>query len=90
MTRTRTSPVQAVEDVLREFFAARRGEAGEIHPACAEAVAELEGYVLRGGKRVRPAFVWLGWLGAGGIRTVPPPALCCVPVPRWSCSTPMA
>lgn len=66
MTRTRTSPVQAVEDVLREFFAARRGEAGEIHPACAEAVAELEGYVLRGGKRVRPAFVWLGWLGAGG------------------------
>ncbi|MFF1442702.1 polyprenyl synthetase family protein [Streptomyces sp. NPDC058295] len=66
MTSTRTSPGKAVEDALRRFFAARRDEAAAIGPACAEVVAELESYVLRGGKRVRPAFVWLGWLGAGG------------------------
>ncbi|WP_176459739.1 polyprenyl synthetase family protein [Rhodococcus sp. OK302] len=30
------------------------------------AVATLESFVLRGGKRVRPAFAWTGWLGAGG------------------------
>jgi geranylgeranyl diphosphate synthase type I len=66
MTSTRTRPVQAVEDTLRRFFADRRREAAVIAPVCAEAVTELESYVLRGGKRVRPTFAWLGWLGAGG------------------------
>ncbi|MFI5687577.1 polyprenyl synthetase family protein [Streptomyces sp. NPDC051636] len=66
MTSTRTNPVEAVEDALRRFFADRRSEAVEIGAACADAVTELETYVLRGGKRVRPAFAWLGWLGAGG------------------------
>ncbi|WP_405624807.1 polyprenyl synthetase family protein [Streptomyces sp. NBC_00016] len=66
MTSTRTSPVEVVEDALRLFFAARRDEAAAIGPACVDAVAELETYVLRGGKRVRPTFAWLGWLGAGG------------------------
>ncbi|WP_329344743.1 polyprenyl synthetase family protein (plasmid) [Streptomyces sp. NBC_00663] len=66
MTSTRTSPVQAVEDALRRFFADRRDEAAAIGPACVDAVTELETYVLRGGKRVRPTFAWLGWLGAGG------------------------
>ncbi|POX51995.1 geranylgeranyl pyrophosphate synthase [Streptomyces sp. Ru71] len=66
MTSTRTSPAEAVEDALRQFFAARRAEAAAIGPACADVVAELETYVLRGGKRVRPTFTWLGWLGAGG------------------------
>ncbi|MFG1811978.1 polyprenyl synthetase family protein [Streptomyces sp. NPDC049040] len=58
--------VDAVEDALRQFFAPRRAEAEAISPAYAAAVAELEDYVLRGGKRVRPTFAWLGWLGAGG------------------------
>jgi geranylgeranyl diphosphate synthase type I len=66
MTSTRTSPVKAVEDALRRFFADRRDEAAAIGPACVDAVTELETYVLRGGKRVRPTFAWLGWLGAGG------------------------
>lgn len=30
------------------------------------AVDRLEDFVLRGGKRVRPTFAWIGWLGAGG------------------------
>lgn len=32
----------------------------------AAAVRHLEEFVLRGGKRIRPAFAWTGWLGAGG------------------------
>ncbi|MFF2412454.1 polyprenyl synthetase family protein [Streptomyces sp. NPDC058092] len=55
-----------VDAALRQFLAARRAEAETISAAYASAVAELESYVLRGGKRVRPTFAWLGWLGAGG------------------------
>lgn len=71
MTSTRPRPgaaphVDAFETALQEFFAARRTEAEAISPAYVAAVTELEGYVLRGGKRVRPTFAWLGWLGAGG------------------------
>ncbi|WP_240138433.1 polyprenyl synthetase family protein [Streptomyces sp. MUM 178J] len=51
---------------LRGFFTARRGEADAIGAGVVRAVEELESYVLRGGKRVRPTFAWLGWLGAGG------------------------
>ncbi|MFD3920054.1 polyprenyl synthetase family protein [Streptomyces sp. NPDC058595] len=56
----------AVDTVLQGFFAERRADALAIGPGFAAAVAELEGYVLRGGKRVRPAFAWAGWIGAGG------------------------
>ncbi|GAA2307911.1 polyprenyl synthetase family protein [Streptomyces kunmingensis] len=66
MTSTRISHVQAVEEALRGFFDERRQEAAAIAPVCAEAVTDLESCVLRGGKRVRPVFAWLGWLGAGG------------------------
>jgi geranylgeranyl diphosphate synthase, type I len=56
----------AVEEALRGFLGGRRAEAAAIGGQLADAVGELEGYVLRGGKRVRPTFAWLGWLGAGG------------------------
>jgi len=56
----------AVDAVLRDFFAERRAEAGAFGPDFAATVAELESFVLRGGKRIRPAFAWLGWIGAGG------------------------
>ncbi|MEU5689472.1 geranylgeranyl pyrophosphate synthase [Streptomyces venezuelae] len=56
----------AFDGALREFFAARRAEAAAISPAYTATVAELESYVLRGGKRIRPTFARLGWLGAGG------------------------
>lgn len=57
---------EAVEAALRRFLAERRAGAEAIGPGFAAAVAELERYVLGGGKRVRPTFAWLGWLGAGG------------------------
>ena len=57
---------EAIDAALHRFFAERGGEAGVIGQGFAAAVAELEGYVLRGGKRVRPTFAWIGWIGAGG------------------------
>ncbi|MFF6782687.1 polyprenyl synthetase family protein [Streptomyces sp. NPDC012510] len=59
----------AVDAALRAFFADRRAEAEVIGRSAADAVAELETHVLRGGKRVRPTFAWLGWIGAGGDET---------------------
>jgi geranylgeranyl diphosphate synthase type I len=56
----------ALDTVLRDFFAERRAEADQLGPDFAATVAELESFVLRGGKRMRPAFAWLGWIGAGG------------------------
>lgn len=56
----------AVDAVLKEFFAERGAEAGAFGPDFTATVAELERFVLRGGKRIRPVFAWLGWIGAGG------------------------
>lgn len=56
----------AVDTAIRDFFAGRRAETDAFGPDFVAAVAELENYVLRGGKRIRPAFAWLGWIGAGG------------------------
>ncbi len=58
--------VAAVEDALTAFFSTRRELVRELGPVFEEAAAELEMFVLRGGKRTRPAFAWTGWLGAGG------------------------
>ncbi|WP_075738904.1 polyprenyl synthetase family protein, partial [Streptomyces acidiscabies] len=56
----------AIDAAISEFFAERRTEATALGADFAATVAELENYVLRGGKRIRPAFAWLGWTGAGG------------------------
>ncbi|MFC9789990.1 polyprenyl synthetase family protein [Rhodococcus sp. NPDC127528] len=61
-----TSVPPAVESALREFFAGRRGLTDAVGGTFTDAVTALESFVLRGGKRVRPAFAWTGWLGAGG------------------------
>lgn len=56
----------AVTAELAAFFARRRPEAARVSPRYAEAVDALETFVTDGGKRVRPAFAWWGWVGAGG------------------------
>jgi geranylgeranyl diphosphate synthase type I len=56
----------AIDAVIRDFFAERRAEAETLGQDFAAVVAELESYVLRGGKRIRPTFAWLSWIGAGG------------------------
>ncbi|WP_442941920.1 polyprenyl synthetase family protein [Nocardia sp. NBC_00416] len=58
--------VTAVEHALTEFFATRREAVAELGPVFVESVTALESFVLRGGKRTRPGFAWMGWLGAGG------------------------
>lgn len=62
---------QTVEQTLGEFFESRRSTIDAVGPAFAAATAEMEHFVLRGGKRTRPSFAWMGWLGAGGDDTGP-------------------
>ncbi|WP_422630414.1 polyprenyl synthetase family protein [Rhodococcus sp. (in: high G+C Gram-positive bacteria)] len=57
---------ELVEGALREFFVSRAAVIGAVGGGYPDAVAALESFVLRGGKRVRPAFAWTGWIGAGG------------------------
>lgn len=56
----------AIDAAIGDFFAERRAEADAFGEDFAALIGELESYVLRGGKRVRPVFAWLGWAGAGG------------------------
>ncbi|MGO4616489.1 polyprenyl synthetase family protein [Nocardia sp. 2YAB30] len=58
--------VSAVESALTAFFLTRREIVERLGPVFVEAVDALQQFVLRGGKRTRPAFAWTGWLGAGG------------------------
>ncbi len=51
----------AVTEQLRLHLRERRKGAEYIGPAYDELIAELEHFVLRGGKRVRPAFAYWGW-----------------------------
>lgn len=56
----------AVEQALTDFFAGRRDTVARLGPVFVDATTALESFVLRGGKRTRPAFAYTGWLGAGG------------------------
>lgn len=57
---------QHVERVLAGYLDQRRTEVLGVDPAVAQAVDALAGFVLGGGKRLRPTFAWWGWRGAGG------------------------
>ncbi|MBI8989302.1 polyprenyl synthetase family protein [Corynebacterium meridianum] len=52
-----------VQDHLAAFFAARRERLAEMDDHVADATGLLEEFVLGGGKRIRPLFAWVGWLG---------------------------
>jgi geranylgeranyl diphosphate synthase, type I len=51
----------AVTDQLRDYLGQRRRDAGYIGADYAELTEALEEFVLRGGKRLRPAFAYWGW-----------------------------
>ncbi len=57
-----------VTDQLREYLRGRRRDASYIGADYSELTAALEEFVLRGGKRLRPAFAYWGW------RAVAPPS----------------
>jgi geranylgeranyl diphosphate synthase, type I len=51
----------AVTDQLRDYLRERRAECAYMGADYAELTAALEEFVLRGGKRLRPAFAYWGW-----------------------------
>ncbi|MET0996967.1 MAG: bifunctional (2E,6E)-farnesyl/geranyl diphosphate synthase [Mycobacterium sp.] len=51
----------AVTDQLREYLRQRRSDCAYIGTDYADLTAALEEFVLRGGKRLRPAFAYWGW-----------------------------
>jgi geranylgeranyl diphosphate synthase type I len=57
---------QRVETVLTQYIDERTTAAEDVEVHFASALESLSGFVLSGGKRIRPAFAWWGWVGAGG------------------------
>ncbi|OLR95227.1 geranylgeranyl pyrophosphate synthase [Actinokineospora bangkokensis] len=55
-----------VERALADYLAIRHAAMADQAPSFGTAVASLAGFVLGGGKRLRPTFAWWGWRGAGG------------------------
>ena len=68
-----TSPLERaglrdrVDKALAAFLAAQRRRILAIDPALADVADALEAFVLGGGKRLRPAFAYWGYRGAGGL-----------------------
>ncbi|MDT7692889.1 MAG: geranylgeranyl diphosphate synthase, type [Pseudonocardiales bacterium] len=58
--------VARVEAALAEYLAERRRYTETVHHSFTDAADALTGFVLGGGKRIRPTFAWWGWRGAGG------------------------
>ncbi len=58
-----------VDNALAAFLAQQRARMTVIDPALTPVADALEAFVLRGGKRLRPAFAYWGYRGAGGIDT---------------------
>ena len=59
----------SVEDALARYLESRRAGLLGRAPGFLTAVDALVGFVLGGGKRIRPTFAWWGWRGAGGEET---------------------
>lgn len=55
-----------VEQALGQFIEVQAGALSQVSADLAPAVAALGDFVLRGGKRLRPAFCYWGWRAAGG------------------------
>ncbi|HEX6968531.1 MAG TPA: polyprenyl synthetase family protein [Micromonosporaceae bacterium] len=55
-----------IDKALAEFLAAQRGRLAAIDDALLSVADAVEAFVLRGGKRLRPAFGYWGYRGAGG------------------------
>jgi geranylgeranyl diphosphate synthase type I len=72
-----TSPLERaglrprVEKALAEFLMGRRAALLEIDAALGDLADTVEAFVLGGGKRLRPAFAYWGYRGAGGLDSDP-------------------
>jgi geranylgeranyl diphosphate synthase type I len=56
-----------VERALESFLSRQRARLTGIDPALAPVAEAIEDFVLNGGKRLRPAFAYWGYRGAGGV-----------------------
>lgn len=56
-----------VEKALAAFLAQQRSLLSSIDPALGPAAETIEAFVMGGGKRLRPAFAYWGFRGAGGV-----------------------
>jgi len=61
----------AVNEQLRDYLRDRRRDAAYIGADYAALTAALEEFVLRGGKRLRPAFAYWGWRAVAGTEPEP-------------------
>ncbi len=55
-----------VDKTLGELLAKERATWREANPALDEPLMDLSDFVMRGGKRIRPAYCYWGWVMAGG------------------------
>ncbi|WP_216208195.1 polyprenyl synthetase family protein [Amycolatopsis aidingensis] len=55
-----------VERVLAEFLRSAGEDIQHTEPVVGPGIEALTGFVLGGGKRLRPTFAWWAWRGAGG------------------------
>ncbi|TCB97915.1 polyprenyl synthetase family protein [Micromonospora zingiberis] len=60
---------QRVDQALSDFLAGRRLWMADVDDALAPVAEAIEAFVLGGGKRLRPAFAYWGYRGAGGVDT---------------------
>src|ERR1700733_2756799 len=65
----------AVTEQLRDYLGGRRRDAAYIGTDYAELTAALEEFVLRGGKRLRPAFAYWGGRAVADRDTASPDVL---------------
>jgi geranylgeranyl diphosphate synthase type I len=62
----RASLRQRTDQALADFLAGQRAWLANVDDALLPVAEAIEGFVLRGGKRLRPAFAYWGYRGAGG------------------------
>ncbi|SCG38022.1 polyprenyl synthetase family protein [Micromonospora halophytica] len=58
---------QRVDKALAEFLAHQRARMAHVDDALTPVAEAIEAFVLGGGKRLRPAFAYWGFRGAGGV-----------------------
>ncbi|MEU5721697.1 polyprenyl synthetase family protein [Micromonospora sp. NPDC047738] len=58
---------QRIDKALTEFLAGQRGWLTAVDDGLVPVAEAIEAFVLRGGKRLRPAFAYWGYRGAGGL-----------------------
>jgi geranylgeranyl diphosphate synthase, type I len=69
VTDERAALRERVDKALAVYLADRRAWMAAVDPALTPLADAVEAFVLRGGKRLRPAFAYWGYRGAGGADT---------------------